>query len=175
MKNILFSFFALSSVIAFAQKNATHDIKVNDTAFLTFLEGKIIGNFHSRLSNIGEWGTCWIRFELSPENKINSISISNGTNQTFRAFLKEVIESTNGKWTFPKEFNDKDYRMLIVPLWYNLMKDGKANRVENSDDQILPLLSSDSNRPQKVILFPKLEYISPFISSWSPTFNASKK
>jgi hypothetical protein len=175
MKYIPFCCLILFKSVVLGQTTSTDEIRVNDTAFSVYLEQRIIDNFQVRLNDIGEWGTCWIKFELSPENKIYSISISNATNQIFRSFLTDVVESTNGKWTFPKEFDDKAYKVLIVPLWYNLMKDGKANRIENNDDQLLSLLSADAGRPQKIIIFPKLEYVSPFICRWSPEFDASKK
>lgn len=174
MKYVPLCFLMLLKIVALGQTNRTDEITVNDTVFLVYLDQKIIDNFQPRLSNIGEWGICWIRFELSPENKISSISISPATNPIFKSFLTEVVESTNGKWKFPKEFDDKVYKVLVVPLWYNLMKDGKANRIENNDDQILTLLSADTDKPQKVILFPKLEYVSPFVWSSNKSNNVSK-
>jgi hypothetical protein len=161
MKYMILIVFTFYSSLLLGQTNLTDNIKVQDSSFTSFLESRIINGYHSRLENVGEWGVCWIKFTLSANNTVSDIAISPNTNLVFANFLKEVITNTSGKWAFSNDFPLKQEKVIIIPVWYNLQKDGKAKKIENSDDHIVSFLT-DSKKPNMVILFPKVEVVSPF-------------
>jgi hypothetical protein len=163
MKFILLCLLLIVTTVGFCQTSTTNEIKVGDTALLPFLEISLSNSYFSRLNKIGEWGVCWLKFELSKDNQVSSVSVSPGTNPVFSSFLKEVIEKTSGRWTFPTAYGQTGEKVMVVPLWYNLQKGGKSRQVVNNEEEILSFLSSTTDKPQNVILFPKLEYVSPFV------------
>jgi hypothetical protein len=160
MNYILLGYVLFSFYTGFSQSDTQKNILVNDTSLLTFIEERLIDNYYSKFSNIGEWGICWIRVELTQMNKVSDVLVSTGTNPILGSFLKETIGSVSNKWAFTSDFNNEQ-KVLIIPLWYNFQKEGGARKVDNNSEQILSLLLP-KGKTQKVIVFPKLEYISPF-------------
>ena len=162
MKYILVFWLILIHFASFGQTKSESEITVNDTALLAFLDVRIINNFHSRLENVGEWGTCWLKINVTEKDSVSTVFVSPAVNRTFAMFLIETLKDENNHWNFPTQYGEFERRVLVIPLWYDLQKNGRAVKAENTSDELISFLTDNSSKPQRIILFPKLEYISPF-------------
>lgn len=162
MKKILTALVLMSCLNSFSQVDPSYSPLINQKTLQHIIGLEFFNNFNTRLSDLGLSGVCYTMFQIDSLGRPVNIRVSPGTNSTLSKFLQECLAKTNGYWRSSKEKMDLD-ETLILPLVYNLQKDGRTTLVTTPPHSLLAFLSPENDRkPMKVVFLETIEYTSPF-------------
>jgi hypothetical protein len=147
----------------FSQNDSACNPQINQMSLQHFIETCFQEKYKSSLNDIGLSGICYARFQVTTDGQLKDIQVSPGTNEVLAAFITTALQKTSGYWNYDKSKDLPANEYIVLPIEYNLQKDGNTTKSVTEPQALLSFFSpAGKSNSVKLVFLKSVEYTSPF-------------
>lgn len=126
-------------------------------------------HFEKELDTLGLFGVSWTKFDLDEKGRVKNVASDPSTHPKIAGFINRMLVETSGHWKLngSKRTYIKN-ATIVLPVQYTLQRDGNVKYASATELRDLNHFLTQNEQKQLYFL-PTVEYISPFLHSYSTT------